>query len=247
MIKINKQDCPSVLKDNKEMWTKSLLDAVAQYGGYSKIPNDIKTNLLSYYRHEDIQKALFESSFSKCAFCECNPTAGGYIEIEHFAPKSLYPELTFDWDNLLPSCKRCNIPKDNLDTITEPIINPSKIDPETVFTYDLLTITAIKGTPQEEVANRTHKVCDLNSPRLYEARANLLKQLTEYRDELEKHIVLIEEADTPLKKTRRISTLRNSLDKFEYVMKADKCYAGYCRWFVANNPVYAKAKTYINE
>ena len=41
-----------------------------------------------------------------------------------------YPDEVVDWDNLLPSCKRCNTTKGTHDVVTEPIINPFDIDPK---------------------------------------------------------------------------------------------------------------------
>jgi hypothetical protein len=55
---------------------------------------------------------------------------GKYVEVEHFHPKSLYPDEVVKWDNLLPICKPCNIAKDAHDTKKEPIINPLIDDPK---------------------------------------------------------------------------------------------------------------------
>ena len=44
----------------------------------------------------------------KCAYCESKITVVTYGSIEHFRPKSIYPELTFEWNNLLLSCDICN-------------------------------------------------------------------------------------------------------------------------------------------
>lgn len=179
MIKIKKTSPPQVLIDNKDSWTAALNDAISRYGGYDKIPKAEKETLLSHYRHKDIKNALSQSSHSKCAFCESKPDESGNIEVEHLAPKSLYPHLTFDWDNLLPACRKCNDAKRAYDTIKEPIIDPSKIDPETVLTYNCLRIFPVKGTKNEKCAESTIKACNLNSSRLYTARARLMQSLTQ--------------------------------------------------------------------
>jgi len=51
------------------------------------------------------------------------------MEVEHFNPKSLRPDLVVDWTNLLPSCGKCNGSKSNHDVAAEPIINPFDQDP----------------------------------------------------------------------------------------------------------------------
>lgn len=41
---------------------------------------------------------------AKCNYCEHNEAA----DIEHIAPKSLFPELAFVWTNYILACKQCN-------------------------------------------------------------------------------------------------------------------------------------------
>ncbi|MCL2321363.1 MAG: TIGR02646 family protein [Oscillospiraceae bacterium] len=220
---------------------------ISTYGGYDKIPKVEKDGILAHYRHDDIRKALSESSFDKGAFCECKPSESGNIEIEHFAPKSKYPDLTFEWDNLLPSCRKCNEAKSDFDTILEPIINPANVDPETIFTYDFFKICPIKDIPVEEIASRTINVCNLNNSRLYGIRASLLISLTEYMDELKDKLEEIEDQVNSQKKGNKITKLRNSIEKVEQNLEASNCYAGYCRWFVSNNDTYLKAKKYLSD
>lgn len=247
MIRINKLSPPKVLVDNKDSWTSALTDAVRTYGGFDKIPSQIKESLLAHYRHKNIKKALSDSSFGKCAFCECKPGESGNVEVEHFAPKSLYPQLAFDWDNLLPACRKCNEAKLNFDTVQEPILDPSKIDPEAVLTYSYLRICSKQGTSKEKIAQNTIEVCNLNSNRLYSVRAHLMQSLTEYADELRIKIEWISEADTKQKRKVRITKLQNSLDEIESLLKADSAYAGFCRWFVSQCPEYIEAKKIISE
>lgn len=247
MIKIRKAPAPQVLIDNKDAWTAALKDAINRYGGYDKIPSQEKQTLLAHYRHKDIKKALAESSHSKCAFCESKPGESGNMEVEHFSPKSIYPDLTFEWDNLLPACRKCNEAKLAFDTIDEPIIDPSKLDPETVLTYSCLRICPIGGTDNEDCAKTTIEVCNLNCNRLYTARAKLMQSLTEYADGLKDKIGYILEADTDLKRKIRITKLRNSLDEIDSLLGDDSVYAGFCRWFVSQCPEYVEAKKIISE
>lgn len=72
-----------------------------------------------------IARALLAMGRNKCAYCECNiRKESKYMEVEHFKPKALYPDEVLNWDNLLPSCKRCNGQKDNHDVVNEPLVNP---------------------------------------------------------------------------------------------------------------------------
>ncbi|NCS19780.1 MAG: HNH endonuclease [Microcystis aeruginosa G11-06] len=72
-----------------------------------------------------------QNKYGKCAYCESKITVVTYGAIEHFYPKSQYPDLTFTWKNLLLSCDKCNDANHKgtnfpLDDITG---NPLLIDP----------------------------------------------------------------------------------------------------------------------
>ncbi len=67
-------------------------------------------NAQNKYRHVEVKDALVEMFCGKCAYCESKITAATYGAIEHFFPKSSHIDLTFEWQNLLLSCDRCNDP-----------------------------------------------------------------------------------------------------------------------------------------
>jgi len=122
MIKLSRPQEPQILQSNKSSWTSELITAIATYKGYSNIPNSEKERIFAKYNHPAIKSVLFASSNLKCGFCECIPSDGGNIEIEHFYPKSRYPNLTFEWGNYLPACRKCNGTKLSHDTGIEPLI-----------------------------------------------------------------------------------------------------------------------------
>lgn len=245
MIKVHRPAPPQILIDNQDTWTTSLLTAVATYGSYSNIPEKEKKQLLSHYKHKDIQDVLFSSSHHKCAFCECKPGESGNIEVEHFEPKSIYPELTFDWNNLLPACRKCNESKLNFDTRVTPIINPATENPEDLLTYSLLRITPLVGSGEEAKAQTTIDVLNLNCERLYNARSTLLKTITEYTAELRRIFEWISEADTQQKRHYRITKLSNSLEIIEAMLNEDSAYSGFMRCLVNQFPEYQEAKRII--
>ncbi len=51
---------------------------------------------------------LYLRSHGKCAFCESRMADVANPHVEHYRPKSKFPELAFTWNNWLLSCKRCN-------------------------------------------------------------------------------------------------------------------------------------------
>lgn len=75
-----------------------------------------------------------DMSNAKCCYCECKVGAGEReMHVDHFKPKSIYPDLVVKWENLLPSCPHCNKEKSSHDTGAEPIVNPSEDDPREFF------------------------------------------------------------------------------------------------------------------
>lgn len=93
-----------------------------------------KNNKDAVWNRSYIRSALLEMSNAKCCYCECKVGAGEReMHIEHFKPKSIYPDLVVAWDNLLPACPHCNKEKSSHDTGAEPIVNPAEDDPREFF------------------------------------------------------------------------------------------------------------------
>lgn len=85
---------------------------------------------LAVWREPYIIRRLLEMSHSKCSYCECSiDEESKYMEVEHFHHKDKYEDEVVAWDNLLPSCKSCNVQKRDHDTIINPIIDPTKQNP----------------------------------------------------------------------------------------------------------------------
>lgn len=244
MIKLNRNSKPQVLEENEYTWLCNLKTAIAAYGDYASIPNDEKAKLTKFYRHDDIKAELFTSSNDKCAFCECKPAEGGNIEVEHFKPKSIHPEFTFSWENLLPSCRKCNGSKSDHDTVKEPIINPYEIDPETVFEYNDIRILAKHGD-NENIGNKTIEVCSLNSVRLMKPRSEILVNLYFFNDTLEAALADYREAPTDAKKRNRLRSISEAVEKIEQLTESQEKYSSFCASFLKNSDVYNRAKILI--
>lgn len=89
-----------------------------------------KAEKTSVWNIDEIKAPLLASSAGKCAYCETDLTSeSNYMEVEHFEDKSGNPDKVVKWENLLPSCKRCNGSKSTHDVIANPIINPYDENP----------------------------------------------------------------------------------------------------------------------
>ncbi|PFL28706.1 HNH endonuclease [Bacillus cereus] len=112
------------------------------------------------WKSKYITQPLIEMSHSKCVFCECRlGEEGKYMEVEHFHPKSLYPNKVVVWGNLFPICSRCNKAKSNHDTVRHPIINPCLNNPKDHLYFENFNIFGKDSSP---LGLLTEKVLNLN-------------------------------------------------------------------------------------
>lgn len=96
----------------------------------SDLTAEFIANGTSVWDLDFLKTALMEMSHYKCCYCECKlDEEAKYMEVEHFHHKDKYKSEVLSWDNLLPACKRCNSAKGTHDTVSEPIIDPSKDNP----------------------------------------------------------------------------------------------------------------------
>lgn len=163
MIKLTKGDKPTILETHQVRWTKDLVNKMAN--GERSIAAEQK-----YYRHPDIKKALLVETHDKCAYCENEILHTDYGDIEHVIPKSRKPELTFEWDNLIIACAKCNINKAD----HEGLIDPYGVEPCEHF---IVSGTFLFGSPTSETGRMSERVLDLNRVELLERRKERLEKL----------------------------------------------------------------------
>ncbi len=99
MIKIRRTPCPAIL--------------------LGKTPEG------THYNKTEVVSALWAMQHGKCCYCERRlPETGHLKAVEHFRPKSVFPELRNEWRNLLLACSQCNGQK--ADKFPEIPSDPSK-------------------------------------------------------------------------------------------------------------------------
>lgn len=151
------------------------------------LTDEFKLTGKSVWNIDFIKKGLLGFSNDKCCYCEANINEESkYLEVEHFHHKDIYKDEVLEWENLLPSCKKCNGTKNDHDTKLEPIIDPSKIDPKKHLKYWRYRI---KGS--DDFGKLTVSVLNLNEQdRLVKKRFEIgnaiqvkLEQLNELTDD----------------------------------------------------------------
>lgn len=119
-----------------------------------------------------VRQALAEmcSGIKRCMYCE--DSAG--TDIEHFYPKSDYPERAFGWDNYLLACSTCNSNYKRDEFPVDDDGGPLLIDPSTEDPFDHLEFSPSTGKyeHQDRTGEESRRVFGLDRPELVKARLN---------------------------------------------------------------------------
>ncbi len=137
-----------------------------------------------------IKKPLLASTHGKCSYCEARlDEESKYMEVEHVKNKRDFPDEVVLWNNLLPSCKKCNGNKGVYNVVTEgAIFNPFDIDPRGHIYLETYRIRW-----RDYIGGRTVEVIYLNdTERLVRVRFDIgegiAKSLETNRGKLEDYI-----------------------------------------------------------
>lgn len=195
MIKVNRLAKPQILIQKADSWLENLMTADTK---------SEKKKAASKYRHTQIKGTLTAMFHGKCAYCESQILHIDYGHIEHFRPQSLFPHLTFEWENLLLACGKCNGQENKDNNFPEEaddgsLINPCDDDPAPHFDFvfdEQAQISSVYGkTSRGEL---TEKILNLNRPDLLRQRSKHVQRLVfialKAAENDEKAIELIEEA-----------------------------------------------------
>jgi uncharacterized protein (TIGR02646 family) len=186
LIPISRSAEPAALKNNADRWLSALKALLSD----PATPKDKLKNAQNKYRHVQVKETLNKMFHGKCAYCESKINVVTYGAIEHFFPKSLYVDRTFDWDNLLLSCDRCNDTNHKgsqfpMDQNGQPLLlNPTdgvtEPDRHLEFVWDPISgLASIYG--RDERGETVVTIFDLNGmrdrPELIHHRSRYLKKL----------------------------------------------------------------------
>jgi uncharacterized protein (TIGR02646 family) len=174
MILVKRTPKPTVLARHEAAWTRAITSATSKKA---------RDKALAKYRHPAIKQALEIMFHGKCAFCEAYISHVDYGDIEHFCPKSKFPELAVAWDNLLLACKRCNGAEQKGDQWPSPaeggpLVNPVTEPPEDFFEFEFdeqTLVTVVK--PKSPRGATSERIYGLNRANLLKSRNNFVRKL----------------------------------------------------------------------
>lgn len=134
----------------------------------------------SVWSHTKIKETLLDDGYSKCAYCESKVGVGSsYMEVEHFLPKEHYPDLVVSWENLLPSCKKCNgmgCKGSQVNKSGKEILNPFEDNPADYLIY---RNNRFRAKNKSSLGKRTINVFKLNGEEVRKARFDLTNKIDE--------------------------------------------------------------------
>lgn len=127
------------------------------------------------YKHEENKATLMNASSEKCMYCESKITHIDYGDVEHIKPKSQFPELKLEWDNLGYACTRCNreYKKDKYVEDT-PYVNPYDEEPSEHILASGSFLLQKQGSERGEL---TIQDIGLNRPSLIEKRQQKIDEI----------------------------------------------------------------------
>ena len=137
-----------------------------------------------------ISLALRELAHGKCVYCESALEVTVDLEVDHYVPKTVDPQLAFEWTNLLPSCRLCNRPKRDHNHANE-LLKPDDEDPEPFFWVHPDT-GRLEPHPNLDASGRhraeeTIRLCDLQRGALCTRRIEMLGRVSRWLELVAAH------------------------------------------------------------
>jgi uncharacterized protein (TIGR02646 family) len=163
------------------------------YAKYLKKESPTEWKTLSQAIGSNIREhILVNEQNNQCAYTEIALNQDSRnSHIDHFKKRALFPEETFNWNNLLVSCNSENYGAKHKDKHIHKqdynnILNPITDSPSKCFHYSFTGVIGdktIAGANRERVSN-TISLFGLNNKSLVERRATIAEQVKMYSNQL---------------------------------------------------------------
>ena len=126
------------------------------------------------WQKDYIKKTLLSMTNSKCIYSEVKLGENSTCEeVDHFYPKSIYPEKVVEWGNLMPSCRICNAKKGNVDPNKVDLINPYIDNPSDFITFSGFICVAIHNNSK---GKNSINYFNLNNSHFVRPRENQIRK-----------------------------------------------------------------------
>ena len=102
---------------------KRIKQVITGWGGFRRGTSEEAQAFYGSQQWRQIRFKALVKHGSKCVCCGASPETGAIMHADHIKPRSKYPELELQFNNLQILCADCNLGKSNLDeTDLRPVI-----------------------------------------------------------------------------------------------------------------------------
>lgn len=178
-----------------------------------------------YKKYKPMLRKLFNYSCCYCTICE-GENKLGFFHVEHFKPRSKFPKLERNYENLLYACHKCNIyKKDNwisekLGCIRDCNNCKNKIcEDKDIFRF----INPCKEDPQKYIEENGFFLKEKNNSKigkytieLLRLNRNQLLKLRQARRNL--YMWFVEKCEKQKKAETRLNSVNNQLDRLNRIL-----------------------------
>lgn len=210
MIKLNKLALSNAISEKIQA-------RIERYSALLDAGESIPESLASAYKDPEIKELLRCETADKCAYCESKVPHIDYGDVEHLLPKSVFPALRYNYENLTYACGVCNTKKGNFFSADTPLLNPYEDFPEE---HLMPAGPMVLRSPTSDRGLITQKRLDLNRSELVERRHERLEAIASIVDQVAR--------------TKNPTIRTVLLDQLAQECEADKEYCFVVRAYVAS-------------
>lgn len=206
------------------------------YWRYYLVLEEKFKNTLNYIELDWQNAGTFSNEYGKCSYCECRlEIESKDATIDHFLPKSKNPDEVVNWENLFPSCLRCNRKKNNRE---EKIINPCENEPREYLGIVNANRFRFKAIDSGGIGESTIDVIGLN-----DIRRVMVPRMEEWESLKER----LMEIETDLKEEGFKKKYKNRLRKIMENCLPDMSYSATKATNLLNDDTYNEIKNILLE
>lgn len=177
MIKLERGECPEEL-------TEEVCEELTRL--YSQNRDKDVWNLPKIKK--PLKEALLDMSHKKCVYCECRLNIESKdATIDHFLPKLMNPDKVVRWENLFPSCLRCNREKSDYEG---KFVNPCEDSPQKYIGLNAQNRYRMEGIDCAGIGKNTILSINLN-----DIQRVMVPRMSEWEEIHQRLVDLLEDLD----------------------------------------------------
>jgi len=115
-------------------------------------PLDADGNPIKFKNYSESRRYLIDKIGEYCSYCESRILTS--LAVEHVQPKSINPDLTLEWSNLLLACTNCNSIKGSKNIELNNYVWPDIDNTYTLFLYNNSGLVKVEPNLEESLKGK---------------------------------------------------------------------------------------------